>query len=132
MMDILKELGPARESYRAGDISSALEMVQALWDRIPEPRTEEGDAYLVIEYAVALALKGGRLDVAQRWASEAPPFAAKRHDLGEVEFLQGKVAFESGDLQLARENFRLAQRKSEGRILEGMAEKYRQLLREEG
>lgn len=57
-------------------------------------------------------------------------FAIKRHDMGEVEFLLGKVAFERGDMKKAREYFVVANIKSEGRAFEAKDERYRQLINE--
>lgn len=55
-------------------------------------------------------------------------FAIKRHDLGEVEFLLGRVAFGRGNLKLAREHFTIANIKSEGRLFEDEDERYKLLI----
>jgi hypothetical protein len=55
-------------------------------------------------------------------------FAAKRHDMGEAELLLGKVAFERGDLQTAKEQFVIANAKSEGRAFEAKDERYQRLI----
>ena len=86
------------------------------------------NAYLVIEYGVAFALKAGDLDEAQKWADLAPEFKSVRQDMGEVEFLQGKVSFERGDLEAARAYFATANAKSEGRAFENEDARYKQLL----
>lgn len=57
-------------------------------------------------------------------------FAAKRQDMGEAEFLVGKVAFERGDLQTAKKQFAIANAKSDGRAFEAKDERYRRLLDE--
>jgi hypothetical protein len=55
-------------------------------------------------------------------------FAEKRHDLGEVEFLIGKVAFARGEMERAREQFCIANVKSEGRAFEGEDVRYKKLI----
>ena len=55
-------------------------------------------------------------------------FAAKRQDMGEVEFLLGKVAFERGEDAKAREHFLVANAKSAGRAFEGKDERYKRLI----
>jgi hypothetical protein len=55
-------------------------------------------------------------------------FASKRQDMGEVEFLVGKVAFERGELEKAKEQFLIANRKSEGRAFNGKDERYERLI----
>ena len=125
----MAELKGAGEYYKAGDFSTGLEKVRSLWASIPEPKSDTANAYLVIEYGVAFAFRLGDLDEAQQWASEAPAFAEERLDSGEVEFLVGKVAFERGELDVAKENFLVARQKSKGRIFQGEDPKYQALLK---
>lgn len=127
-MDVMSELKPIGVLFTAGDFLGGAEKLHELWDKIPEPKTGTLNAYLVIEYGVAFALKAGKLDEAQRWAELAPEFAKVRQDMGEVEFLIGKVAFERGDYETAKRNFMLANIKSEGRSFQGKDPKYKQLI----
>lgn len=128
-MDVMVELDKFRELYAAKDYRTALDELHRLWDEIPEPKVGTSNAYWVLEYGVACAMKAGDLDEAQEWAALAPGFAQKRHDLGEVEFLIGKVAFERGELEVARQNFLVAKAKSRGRIFQGKDSKYKQLIK---
>lgn len=127
-MDVMAELKPIGVMFSAGDFREGLAKLRELWAGIPEPKAETLNAYLIVEYGVALSLKINDLNDAQVWAERAPPFAAKRQDMGEVEFLVGKVAFERGALEEAREQFLLAHAKSGGRAFKGKDERYRQLI----
>ena len=127
-MDVMAELRPIGSKYSAGVYREAIVELKSLWSRIPDPKPETLNAYLIVEYGVALAFKEGDLEEAQEWANRAPMFAAKRQDLGEVEFLIGKVAFERGDLQRAREQFIIANAKSEGRVFGAEDDRYRLLI----
>jgi len=127
-LDVMAELRPIGAMYSAGDFPAGLDKLQSLWARVPEPKADTLNAYLIVEYGVALSLKEGDLEKAQEWADRAPAFAAKRHDLGEVEFLTGKVAFARGELEKAKEQFLIANAKSEGRAFEGEDARYRQLI----
>lgn len=129
-MDVMAELHPIGARYSKGEFREGLLELTSLWSRVPDPKPETPNAYLIVEYGVALALKDGDLEEAQEWADRAPMFAAKRQDLGEVEFLVGRVAFERGDLRKAKEQFIIANAKSEGRIFEGEDERYWQLIDE--
>ncbi len=124
----MAELRPIGAKYSAGDFRAGLVELTSLWSRVPDPKPETLNAYLIVEYGVALALKAGDLEEAQNWADRAPMFAAKRQDMGEVEFLVGKVAFERGDLQKAKEQFIVANAKSEGRAFEAKDKRYRSLI----
>ncbi len=127
-MEVMSELRPIGAVFTGGDFRTGLTMLHDLWARIPEPRTKTPNAYLVIEYGVAFALKAGDLDEAQRWADFAPEFRWARQDVGEVEFLLGKVSFERGNLEAARAHFAIANAKSKGKVLKGADERYRRLL----
>lgn len=128
-MDVMAELKPIGALFTAGDLIGGLKSLHDLWARIPAPKTATLNAYLVIEYGVGFALKIGDLDEAQRWAAMAPEFTKVRQDMGEVEFLVGKVAFERGDYDTAKRYFTLANLKSEGRSFHGQDPKYRQLIK---
>ena len=127
-LDVMSELRPIGTLFRASDFRTASQRLWKLWTEIPTPKTETKNAYLVIEYGVACALKAGDLDDAHEWAILAPDFAKVRQDMGEVEFLVGKVAFERGEYESARANFIVANDKSEGRAFENEDEKYRDLI----
>ena len=127
-MDVMSELKEIGALFRGGDFGAGLKKLWDLWIKIPEPKVDTANAYLVIEYGVAFALKAGELDEAQKWAALAPDFAAKRQDRGEVEFLIGKVAFERGEIEIAKENFLIANVKSKGRIFEGEDKKYKKVI----
>jgi hypothetical protein len=127
-MDVMPALSKIGPLYTAGDFGAGLEELRRLWASIPEPKADTLNAYMVIEYGVAFSLKKGDLDEAQDWADLAPPFAEKRHDMGEVEFLVGKVAFERGDYALAKDKFLIANAKSESRLFKSAEKKYRDLI----
>lgn len=128
-MDIMTEIRIISKMFFSDDAQCGLRRLQELWDRIPDPKTETTNAYLVLEYGVAFSIKCGDLDKAKWWASFATEFASKRKDLGEAEFLIGKVAFARGELDSAKEWFGIANQKSEGKIFAGEDKMYMQLLR---
>jgi hypothetical protein len=125
MMDVMRELQKIGVLYTKGDFDTGLNQLRQLWESIPNPKTDTLNAYLVLEYGVGFALKKRDLDEAQEWASLAPGFERVRQDMGEVEFLVGKVAFERREFDRAKQSFLIANAKSEGRAFEGEDPKYR-------
>jgi hypothetical protein len=129
MLDVMKELGPIGKKFTDGDFRGGLHLLHSLWAQLPEPKAATPNAYMIVEYGVAFALKSHDMKEAWGWAELAPDFREKRHDGGEVEFLLGRVAFEDGKLELAAEHFREAKRKSRGRMFVGEDPKYLALLK---
>ena len=128
MIDVMEELKSIGELYKNENYSAALASLVNLWSSIPEPKCETANVYLIIEYAVAISLKSENLDSAWHWAVLAPQYNKNRQDLGEAEFLVGKVAFERGEMQVAAENFKIANEKSNGRIFRGENQKYKAVI----
>ena len=128
MIDVMLELKSVGECYKAGEFSAGLRQLSDLWNRLPEPKTSTPNAYMLVEYGAAFALKNADFPEAKRWAALAPLFLENRLDGGEVEFLVGKVAFECGEMDVAKENFLIAKRKSRGRMFQGADPKYKALI----
>jgi hypothetical protein len=128
MTDLMAELKEIGACYKTGDLAAGLAGLAALWSKIPEPKTATANAYLVIEYGVAFALKTDDLVAAKNWASFALPFIERRQDRGEVEFLIGKVQFADGDIEAAKQSFAAANKKSNGRIFQQEDPRYQALL----
>ena len=127
-MDVMERLNEIGKLVVKNDFKRAMAEIWNLWEGVPEPKTCVPNAYLIIEYGVACALKLQDLDAAETWAKLAPAFSAARHESGEVEFLVGKVAYERGELEKAKDWLRRADAKSEGRMFHGEDRKYIQLL----
>ena len=129
-LDVMQSLRSAGALCSGGQYEQALAEVNDLWNGLPSNKVEVPNAYMVLEYAVAILLHLARLDEARSWAERGLAFREKRHDLGEAEFLIAKVAYEQGDLEEARQLLSTASEKSGGRILHGEDSKYRALIRQ--
>ena len=116
-MDIMRELKPIGELYKAGKHADGLVEIRRLWDAIPAPKHEDPN------------MQAGDLNGAWEWALLGPGCIGVSQDLGEAEFLLGKVAYERGDPEAAKSNFLLAKKKSHGRIFLGEDKKYEALIR---
>jgi len=128
-MDVMQEIVALNATAATDSPQERLRKLEELWNRIPEPKTEALNAYLVIEKAVAICLKNNDLDQAWKWSLLAPQFSAIRHDVGEAEFLIGKVAFLRGDTETAKINFQIANKKSKGKIFQGEDTRFKALAK---
>ena len=129
MVDVMAALKEVGELYKRGEPKSALHELQKIWDAVPEPKSSVKNSFLVIAYAVKISMTSHDLDQAWRWATLAPRYNQGRQDIGEAEFIVGKVAFERGDLATAKEQFIIANSKSRGRVFNGEDAKYRDLIK---
>jgi hypothetical protein len=129
MDDVMQALKPVGEKYTAGDLTGGLQLLHDLWNQLPTPKPATPNAYMIVEYGVAFAFKLNDMNEAWFWANQAPEFKDKRLDSGEVEFLIGKVAYEDGKIELAKEQFLEAKRKSRGRAFIDAPPKYAALLK---
>ena len=128
LSDVMTSLRSAGVLAADGHLEQALAEATDIWQQLPSDKVEIPNAYMIVEYAVAILLRLGRVDDARIWAERGLDFREKRHDLGEAEFLIAKVAYEQGRLHEARELLVAAISKSNGRILRGEDPKYRALL----
>jgi hypothetical protein len=128
-MDVMSELKEAGELFKNGNLEGSMQMVEAIWNTLPQPKEEVPNAYVLIEYAVAISLKLNLLDHALQWAKFAPLFAERRPTLGEAEFLLGKVHFLRGELEESKKYFLVANTKSQGRAFIGEPPEYRRLIK---
>ncbi len=126
----MAKLREAGELYKTGDLAGCLSLVQGTWNSLPAPKEETPNAYLLVEYAVAVLLQTNELDSALSWAMRAPLFASRRHQLGEAEFLLGKVHFARGEREESKRFFAEAQSKSSGKIFQGENPEYLRLAKE--
>jgi tetratricopeptide (TPR) repeat protein len=130
VLDIMSEIRRLGKFYTDQAFAEGLQEIWRVWERVPEPKSADGNAYMLVEYGAAFALKLRNFEEAKKWINLAPMFTEIRHDGGEVEFLSGKVYFEFGHFHKAKEYFELAYEKSEGRMFDGEPIKYIELLKD--
>jgi tetratricopeptide (TPR) repeat protein len=103
-------------------------LYQAL-ELIPEPKEDYGESFNILKYIIEDFLTLKDTDNAKLWSHKIFEYSKVRLDCGEKEFLMGKILFESGQLDEAKELFKIAFQKSKGRIFAGEPKKYVDLLK---
>ncbi|SHN76753.1 MULTISPECIES: hypothetical protein [unclassified Paenibacillus] len=104
------------ELFNNGNHEESILLLEEAWNLIPDPKgiyCEE--SYHLVKDIVATSLILNDLKKAKVWADKIFLTGFDRIDSGDKEFISGKVAFELGDLETAKEFFIIANRKSEGR-----------------
>lgn len=104
------------KQFNNGNHEESILLLEEAWNLIPDPKgiyCEE--SYHLVKDVVATSLILNDLKKAKVWADKIFLTGFDRIDSGDKEFISGKVAFELGDLETAKEFFIIANRKSEGR-----------------
>ena len=102
----------------------SIKLLDKAWELLPEPKGGYSESYHIALYASETYLLIKDTSKAKEWADIIKKCGLNRIDSGEREFLSGKVAFESGDLDKAKQFFEIANRKSEGRCFSSEDGKY--------
>lgn len=90
--------------------------LEEAWELLPDPKgiyCEE--SYHLVKDIISTCLIVKDYKKAKEWAERIFLTGFARIDSGDKEFIAGKVAFELGDFETAKEFFSIANHKSEGR-----------------
>jgi hypothetical protein len=110
--------------YQKGNNIEAIKILEKAWELLPNPKVVFDDSYHIAKYIIQFCLLAKDYVKAKRWSNIIFICDLERADSGEREFLAGKVAFDSDDLDIAKEFFFIANKKSEGRCFVDEDTKY--------
>ncbi|MFD5260357.1 hypothetical protein ACFWJC_05980 [Bacillus wiedmannii] len=109
-------LEKSNEEFNNGNYNDSIVLLEEAWDIIPDPKgiyCEE--SYHLVKDIISTCFMVNDLKKAKEWADKIFLTGFARIDSGDKEFIAGKVSFELGDLETAKEFFSIANTKSEGR-----------------
>lgn len=107
----------------SNDIEKGITLMEVAFDIIPDPKESYDETYTLAETLLAVQLSLKNLEEANKWLKWVMVADAERIDSGEREHWAGKLAYERGQLEDAKEFFRISNEKSEGRCWDDPAEK---------
>lgn len=104
------------KNFEKGDYNRCILLLEEAWDLIPDPKgIYSEESYHLVKDIIHISLKINDYNKAKEWVENIFLTGFDRIDSGDKEFISGRVAFELGDLETAKEFFRIANDKSEGR-----------------
>jgi len=109
-------LEKSNEEFNNGNYNDSIVLLEEAWDIIPDPKgiyCEE--SYHLVKDIISTCFMVNDLKKAKEWADKIFLTGFARIDSGDKEFIAGKVSFELGDLETAKDFFTIANNKSEGR-----------------
>ncbi|WP_342512475.1 hypothetical protein MKY34_17935 [Sporosarcina sp. FSL K6-1522] len=111
-----KLLDKSDEQFNNGSYYDSILLLEEAWGLIPEPKgiyCEE--SYHLVKDIIQTCFIIKDFKKAKEWSDKIFLTGFARIDSGNKEFISGTVAFELGDLEIAKEFFSIANSKSEGR-----------------
>lgn len=121
----------AMKAFSTDSIDQSVEILIRGWDLLPNEKNQWYEGYLLTKYITTVYFNAGELDKAMNWMPEYFKTDHAQLNFGESEFLAGKLYFELNELAEAKEYFKIANEKSQGRLWEGEGDiKYFKLFKE--
>lgn len=128
MIDVIAELAPVGTLFTAGKYRDALNLLAELWEKIPIPKEQLQNSYLIVAYGAVLAQKEADLDLAWEWAKRGLVYSGNVNLGGESEFLAGEVAYARADFDQAKHYFLIARQNSGVRLSRDKNRNYWELI----
>ena len=124
-MDYMKRIGKAIVARNSGNVELAVEMLNDLWNGIPEPKYVYAESFLVAEAMIETAIGARNVELMKAWIPHIFGSDPERYDSGEREWCAGKAEYECGNMEKAYEYFNVAKKKSTGRYFRNGDRKYK-------
>ncbi|MBD0405310.1 hypothetical protein [Flammeovirga sp. EKP202] len=116
------------EEWGNSNFSAARDHLNKAWNSLSEPKESEGESFHIAKYLIMVNLELKDFELALKWANQMQTCHMERGDDGDREFWRGKVLYESGKTQEARNEFITANKKSFGRCFIDEDIKYKELI----
>jgi tetratricopeptide (TPR) repeat protein len=117
-------INQSNEEYDKGNYNRSLNLLIEAWARLPEPKGVYDESFHIVLYLSETYLFINQPVKAREWSDKIFDCDLERVDSGQRDFLAGKVAYELGDLEKAKQSFTIANQKSKGRCFSGQDMKY--------
>lgn len=90
-------------------------LLEQAWDEIPDDKISYSESFLIVWGILDISILVKDVDRMNNWVDKIFFCSPQRGDTGERELWAGKVAYELGNFEKAKEYFKLANDKSKGR-----------------
>ena len=127
---IEKLMNESNEDWDNKEYNKSIEKLVQAWDLLPDDKYSYDESYLIVWGILDISIMIKDIDTMNKWVDKIFYADPERVDSGEREMWAGKVAFETGEMEKAKEYFLIAQKKSGGRCFRGQDRKYYNLVNE--
>ncbi|WP_204251713.1 hypothetical protein [Flavobacterium ginsenosidimutans] len=112
------------------DYKKSIDVLIKAWDKLPEDKNQYDESFYIVSYILDTALFIKDIQTMNEWVDKIFYADPERGDYGQREMWAGKVAFESNQKEKALEYFKIANKKSKGRLFSGENAIYKDFLNE--
>ncbi|GMA98790.1 hypothetical protein [Pelosinus sp. IPA-1] len=117
-------ISKSNEEFEKANHAQSIQLLEDAWGKIPAPKGLYEDSYHIVKDIIDTCFINKDFSKAKEWSEKMFLTGFARIDSGERDFYAGKIAFELGELEVAKEFFSIADKKSEGRCFEDEDTKY--------
>lgn len=112
----IKELmEKSNEEWDNGDLEKSVTLLEQAWDELPDEKVQYNESFLMIRDILHVSIQLGDKARMSKWVDKIFVTDLGRGDTGERDLWAGKVAYELGEFEKARELLETANKKSGGR-----------------
>ncbi len=132
--DIRKEVEELRvksvEAFKKEDYINTIYILEKAWDILPGNKIDEKESFTIASYILEAAIRSKNKKVMEKWIEKIVDANPARPDCGEREMWIGKVHYELGNFDKAKEYLSIAYQKSGGRSFTSRDMVYKHFLEE--
>jgi tetratricopeptide (TPR) repeat protein len=120
----------SNELWESKEYKESINKLVQAWELLPNDKNQYEESYHIVWGILDISILIHDIETMNKWVDKILYADPERFDDGEKEMWVGKVAFESGDFEKAKEYFRIASKKSGGRCFREERKEYYELLLE--
>jgi tetratricopeptide (TPR) repeat protein len=130
MSNEIDDLMDESNSYNEkGDLPKSIELLIKAWDGLPEPKASNANSFFILKYIIETNLEIGKPEESEKWLKDFFESDLDRDDLGDRKYIEGKVAFDLGDMNRAKKAFIEANSLTKGRCFEPGDSQYKAIIK---
>ena len=108
-------MNQSNDEWEKGNYESSLTLLEKAWYELPEVKDKYDESFLIISGLLDTSILTKDHDRLRRWVDFIFTADPERGDTGERDMWAGRVAYELGEFDKAKEYIKLADKKSKGR-----------------
>lgn len=114
----------SNQDFKKKKYDQSIQLLEKAWEQIPEPKGLYFNSYDIVKDILDTYFVTQRYKEGEKWLEKLFLTGLDRIDSGEREFCCGQFAYELEKFEIAKEYFRIAEKKSEGSCFEDEDVKY--------